>query len=417
MNGGTIAGFRVLFVGGMLGLVGCGTEPAPEVTWYGDIQPLVARSCAACHDGQGVSGVDLMDPAHAQALAGRMAARVAAGEMPPPALDPACRTYAGAAWMYLGDDARALFGAWADAGAPLGEASNPALPEDVVHITSPDHVLTMPAPHAVAPDADGNEYHCVILDNPLTEPAWLTGLEAVPGDPEVVHHIALYRDLAGDAGAGYGAPPGATSFACRSPVVELDWVLLHSYAPGASATMLPEGAGIRLEPGEQLVMQMHYFTPKGPGAIDQSSYRIRTRSDAPAAEVRMDVFGPVPFTIPAGASAHTETSVVTNEGGPVEVHGLMPHMHRLGRSYRAWIEDDAGGDTCVARGNFDFEHQGLYMFDEPVQWKPGQRFVTECTWDNSASSPELPQVPPSDVPWGEGTNQEMCFMVAYLSGG
>ncbi|MRG93796.1 hypothetical protein [Polyangium spumosum] len=408
--------FGLIFaVCGAAGAAACGAEPEPGPTWYRDIQPLVERSCAACHDGVGVGRVDLRDAATAQALAPTMAARVASGEMPPPALDPSCRPYAGAEKMYLSPEERARFRAWAAAGAPLGDPGEAAPPQHgAAHIEDPDLVFEMPEAHEVAPDDDGNEYWCVVLDNPLAATAWIKAIEAVPGDPSVVHHIALYRDAGHDAGAGYGVPPGTKGFPCRNPILELDWQLLHGFAPGVSVMELPKGAAIRLDPGEQIVMQMHYYASK-PGALDRSAYHMRLSTEAPAAEVFMDVFGPVPFTIPAGASQHVERSAVTNEGEPMTIYGLLPHMHLLGRSYDAWIEDDAGANTCVARGHFDFHHQALYMFDEPVVWQPGQRFVTECTWDNSTTAKGQTSFPPLDVAWGEGTNQEMCFMVAYVS--
>ncbi|MDC3981756.1 monooxygenase [Polyangium jinanense] len=409
-------GFGFVFVGCVAAVVpACGSEPERTPTWYRDIQPLVDRSCAACHDGSGVGRVNLRDAATARALAGTMAARVESGEMPPPALDPSCRPYAGAEKMYLGPDDRARFRAWADAGAPLGDPSEATTkPGAVAHIDDPDLVLEMPEAHEVTPDDDGNEYWCVVLDNPLATPAWIQAIEAVPGDPLVVHHIGLYRDAGHDAGAGYGVPPGTKGFSCRDPVLELDWQLLHAFAPGVGVMELPKDTGIRLDPGEQIVIQMHYYAPKS-GALDRSAYRMRLATEAPAAEVFMDVFGPVPFTIPAGASQHVERSVITNEGPKATIYGLLPHMHLLGRSYDAWIEDDAGANACVARGDFDFHHQALYMFDEPIPWQPGQRFVTECTWDNSATGKGQTHFPPLDIAWGEGTNQEMCFMVAYLS--
>ncbi|UQA59912.1 hypothetical protein [Polyangium aurulentum] len=407
---------RVIFAGFLVaGVPACGAEPKPESTWYRDIQPLVERSCAACHDGRGVGGLNLRDPATARALASTMAARVESGEMPPPALDPSCRSYAGAERMYLAAEDRARFRAWANAGAPLGDPAEAAPQQGgVTHIDAPDLVLEMSEAHEVAPDDDGNEYWCEVLDNPLASPAWIKAIEAVPGDPAVVHHIGLYRDAGHDAGVDYGVPPGTKGFPCRDPVLELDWQLLHAFAPGVSVMELPKGTGIRLEPGEQIVMQMHYYAPK-PGALDRSEYRLRLATEAPAAEVFMDVFGPVPFTIPAGASQHVERAAITNEGAPMTIYGVLPHMHLLGRSYDAWIEDDAGAGACVARGDFEFHHQALYMFDEPVPWQPGQRFVTECTWDNSATGKGQTHFPPLDVAWGEGTNQEMCFMVAYVS--
>ncbi len=400
-------------------LGGCGKEASSSpttVTWYRDIQPLVERTCAACHDGRGVGGVDLLDVQSARAHAARMAFRVDAGEMPPPALDPACRSYAGAERLNLTEEERARIVAWAEAGAPLGNPMDaPPKVERAGGLGVPDATLEMPTTYTLSPDSDGNEYHCMILQNPFSEPVWITGIDATPGNPEVVHHLALFRDEGHDAGSGYGAPPGATEFPCRNPVLELDWRLLHSWAPGVGATLLSEGTGIRIDPGDQLVMQAHYYAPGMAGAKDRSAYGLRVTHAAPAREVTMDVFGPVPFTIPAGASAHTEQSMVTNQGKSLLIHGLMPHMHLLGRSYKAWIEDDMGTSTCAARGEFDFNHQGLYVFDEPLHWGAGSHFMTQCTWNNSPSNPDLPVVPPVDVSWGEGTDQEMCFMIAYVS--
>lgn len=407
---------------GVVGAAGCGADgetppsPGPEITWYRDIQPLVERTCAACHDGAGVGGVELTDAATAQHLAGLIAVRVRDGDMPPPALDPSCRSYDGADRMTLSAEERLRFEAWARAGAPLGDPADAPLKARVKDtLDQPDATLQMPEEHEVAPDEDGNEYFCTIIDNPFTETAWITAFDAVIGDPAVVHHMAVYRDLGGDAGVDYGVAPGTRAFPCRDPVIELDWQLLHSWAPGVGVTRLPEGAGVRVEPGEQLVIQMHYFGRGETRARDRSGYRVQLSREPPRAEVYMDVFGPVPFTIPAGAEAHTERSSTPNEGPPLLVYGLLPHMHVLGRSYRAWIEREGGESECAARGDFEFHHQALYMFDEPLRWAPGDRFVTECTWENTAVSEGQFYHPPRDVPWGEGTNQEMCFMVAYLS--
>ncbi|AGP36537.1 hypothetical protein BE04_22515 [Sorangium cellulosum] len=407
---------------GVMGVTGCGDDeqaPSPsgsKVTWYRDIQPLVERSCASCHDGAGVGRVALTDAATAQRLAELMALRVSDGAMPPPVLDPSCRSYAGAERMSLTVDERARFEAWARDGAPLGDPADAPPPQRAKDtIDAPDATLEMPEAHDVTLDDDGNEYFCAIIDNPFTEPAWITAFEAMVGDPAVVHHMAVYRDLAGDAGVGYGVPPGTRAFPCRDPVIELDWQLLHSWAPGVGVTRLPEGAGVRVEPGEQLVLQMHYFGRRGTSSRDRSGYRLQLSREQPRAEVYMDVFGPVPFTIPAGAAGHSERSSTQNEGPPRLVYGLLPHMHLLGRSYRAWVERDGGEEECAARGEFEFHHQALYMFDEPLRWGTGDRFVAECTWDNTAESEGQFQLPPQDVPWGEGTNQEMCFMVAYLS--
>jgi hypothetical protein len=147
--------------------------PPPAATWHRDIAPLVQRSCSSCHDGAGVGGLALTEPEVARAFADRMAERVIQGEMPPPVADPDCRPYEGAERMTLTPDERALFAAWAEAGAPAGDPAQAPSPRD--------------------------------WDTHITQPTWITGLETEPGNASVVHPMELYKDMSGDTGARYGA--------------------------------------------------------------------------------------------------------------------------------------------------------------------------------------------------------------------
>ena len=75
--------------------------PEPTVTWYADIEPMLAQNCAACHDADRIGGVDLSTYETASQYADLMVAWVATGWMPLPAADPSCRDYHGSdrKWM------------------------------------------------------------------------------------------------------------------------------------------------------------------------------------------------------------------------------------------------------------------------------------------------------------------------------
>lgn len=396
-----------------------GDSGDPAVSWYVDIEPLVQKSCASCHDGAGVGKVNLTDAATAQSMADVMAGYVSAGLMPPPSSDPDCRSYGGDERMTLTEDEKALISAWAEAGAPLGDPDNAPAPVTWgTRIDDPDVVLTMPIAHELQVDLDGNEYFCTVVDNPLDEDAWITGLDVAIGNASVAHHMLLVVDEGGDAGDAYGDTDGSDGFDCRNPIMENDWRVLHAWAPGMDATLLPEGTGLPIEAGAQIVIQMHYFALGDTGGtLDQSGYKLKLTTDRPDVEINMDAIGPAGFRISAGEAEHTETDSYLNEYLDVTAFGVFPHMHLLGTSYKNWITESDGSETCMVEGDYSFDHQAFYIFDEPVLLGVGDTWNGSCTWDNSTSNPNQYNDPPEDVRYGEGTNQEMCYFLTYYAVG
>ena len=54
--------------------------------------------------------------------------------------------------------------------------------------------LTMPKPYTPkAPTTGTDDYRCFLLDPKLADPAFVTGIDVVPGRPDVVHHVILFR--------------------------------------------------------------------------------------------------------------------------------------------------------------------------------------------------------------------------------
>lgn len=392
-------------------------DPA-EVTWYEDVEPLVAEHCSSCHGPDGVAGLDLTDPAVAVASAELMLGMVSSGLMPPPSADPTCRPYDNADAMNVDADELAVLQAWVEEGVALGDPADAPPPADLaLRIEDPDLTLTMPFAFTPTLDGDGNQYWCVTLENTLTETAWITGLDVALGNTAVVHHMLLMKDENGDAGEAYGGVNPADGFECRDPMMEDDWTILHAWAPGMGATMLPEGTGMQIAPGDQIVLQMHYFWDgdQAPDP-DQSSYLLEVTTEAPDKTIEVYPVGPAGFTIPAG-----EANYEVYEELPwiydldITIYGVFPHQHLLGTAYEAEIRNADGSVDCLARGDWDFHHQAFYMYDEPTTLSVGDTLGGSCWWDNSADNPDQYNDPPQDVTWGEGTNQEMCYFLFYLS--
>jgi hypothetical protein len=400
-----------------------GTDPVDSTpatdgpTWYADVEPLVYEKCSACHNAQGVGTGDLTDPGVAVSYASTMKVWVEQGEMPLPVSDPTCRTYVGHERMNLTEDEVALIGAWADAGAPLGDEADRAqgLEVPLVQLQDTDVTIPMIREHELDLAEDGNEYYCQVVDNPFTETTYITGIDVDLGVPEVVHHMILAIDQGGNAGIEYGTDGDTDEFQCRTPVVESDWLLVHAWTPGMEPVEFAEGQGFRVEPGQQLVLQMHYFGDPANPPTDLSAYKLRT-TDTVDRPVEMAAIGPTGFTIPAGDNSFTAADGLRNSYGvDFEILGAFPHMHLLGSHFSSWINKADDSEDCLLDGRYDFDHQMTYMFEEPALLADGERLRFECTWDNSSDNPEQYNDPPQDVHYGEGTTEEMCFLLFYYS--
>ncbi len=396
------------------------TEPSTvttEYTWYQDVRPLVYQKCAQCHNDNGIGTGDFTTYDGIFPLALAVEDAVGAGRMPLPTADPECRPYHGSERMQLTDSERAMLVDWSGGGAPEGDEAT-AAPADLFdgHLDDIDVVMEMPVGRELPAEQGANDYFCTIPDNPFGGLNYIDGIDVQLGDPSVVHHMCLFVDLAGNAGTGYGVDGDTAKkegFECGNPIIEQDWLPVHCWAPGMEPVEFPPGMAMLAIDGLQFVIQMHYYNPDGEPHTDQSAYAFRTASGAERT-VEMFISGPENLWIPAGEPAWTQEAS-DRADRDYDILGAFPHMHLLGTHFSATLSNDDGTEQCVVEGPYDFGHQATYMFEEPLRWEAGASLSMACTWDNSASNPNQMNTPPLDVFWGEGTDEEMCYLLYYVS--
>lgn len=392
------------------------TDP-PAVTFHQDVAPKVAASCARCHNPTGFGSTDFLDYGVASAWAEAMLAQIDAGQMPPPAADPDCYPYQDAEVYQIDPDLRDTLQAWIDQGKPEGDAAS-APPIDVWVPSSLDRVdleLRTAGPRAPALD-DGNEYRCYLLGT-MDETTYATGIEFLIDHPEISHHALLLLDADG-GNEGSVTDPASQSWDCG--LADMPGDILHAWAPSNGAAAFPEGTGLRLPAGSQLVLQMHYFQGAAVIPEDQPGYALRL-SPTVDRELFYVPLGPDRFTVPAGDPAYTLTSAyplqfLLGPGIGIDVFGVFPHMHLLGTAYDFHARHPDESETCISRADqYDFSMQPTYWFDEPIHLASSDVVSVSCTWDNSADNPLQVNDPPVDVTWGENTQQEMCYAFLYAA--
>lgn len=396
----------------VLTLLACGKPVADDSavtgpTYYQDVRPILDRTCARCHNDAGISA-SFDDPAVAQGLAATMKAYTQSGYMPPPAPATDCRDYQSSDRFTLSDADKQTISDWSDAGAPLGDS---VASERDTTLEDLDYDVELWASQPYTPSfsgADGNDYRCFLIDLDNTSEQWITALQAEVDNTRIVHHVVLFLpDGVDDLYAETAEPHDG--FSC-SGLGQSNWSTLGAWGPGANPTVLPEGVGMPLPVGAQLILQMHYFNSFD-GADreqDQSGYGLQLADSVERDAVNLAA-GPTSFTIPADDADYTTRKMYSWDQDS-EVLAVWPHMHLLGSTFEERITHADGSEECLMRMDaWDFHNQVTANFLAPADLAPGDRLHIQCSYDNSADNPNQVNDPPQDVAFGEGTTDEMCF--------
>jgi len=433
------------------------------------VQPILERNCASCHEPGEIGSGDwtLRNAGDAADIASGIALVTRTKYMPPwPASD------AGVPLQHprnLDQDDIDAIQEWADAGGKLDvkrAAKVTAKPDDSdVVVPRQDQVLTMERPYQGTGEIK-NDYRCFLLDPKFAEPTYMTGYQFLPDNRQVLHHVIVYR-VGADARAeadrqdGKDGRPGwpcfvGTGLPSSNPAAGAGGgnglsYMVGGWVPGQRPADFGEGAGMRFEPGDLLVMQIHYHYDDG-APPDQSKFAIEVAP--PGADLRpiqvfnpiapveipcaegetgplcdraammqyiQDTYGPIAGGIPSFALRNCGhkvadfadqtkgtgwTSCDTRLRGAGQIVAVHGHMHELGRSFRMTLNPGTPDEKILLDiPTWNFEWQLNYPLVEPVQVKAGDNLRIECTWDRSLKyTPE-----PRYLLFSEGTEDEMCF--------
>jgi hypothetical protein len=391
--------------------------PADAPTWHADVAPIVATSCAGCHRDGEIAPFPLTTYDEVSAVGNAVAAAVSERRMPPWLASGDCAEYRDD--LSLDDAQIATITGWVDAGMPEGD------PDDAVEIEEDrggglsrvDYDLTLP--EAYTPTHSPDDYRCFAVDWPETEGTYITGYDFVPDNVAIVHHVVAYLAPpeqveayaaldAQDPGAGW------TCFGGPGVGLQEDAQWLGGWAPGGTSGDFPNGTGIHIEPGSQIVLQLHYNTAAASAGPDQSSMQIMVDDEVDAPAYIQPWADPSwlygdSMLIPAGSTdvSHDFAYAFPESYTPFRVHNANLHMHTLGKAAKLWIERADGTEECLLDiPRWDFSWQRTYTLEEAKTLEAGDSIHVECTWDNPTDA---------DVIWGEGTGDEMCLGTMLFS--
>ncbi len=407
--------------------------------YHEDVFPIFQGKCTQCHGVDGVAPIRLDRYDDAYAARAAISVAVESGAMPPWIADDSCGQSYMSDWS-LSAEQIATIALWAKGDAREGDPTvrNPPVETASVMETLSRQDIIVSMPRSYEPVTVPDDYRCFILDWPEQEDVFVTGFTTLPGNDKIVHHVIsfvvppeevpAYEELdAADPGPGYecfGGPGRITN--------SLGW--LGAWAPGGKGTDFPEGTGILVRPGSKIIFQVHYNTWDLQGiTTDTSGMAFKVDNEIERRAALTPFVDPswvwnktMPIDAGDGAARHSfEVDMTLALNGfssgqldsyvPFTIHAAALHMHKLGRSAQLTLIRSDGTQECVLSiRDWDFDWQRNFRLMEPLTFNPGDRLRVTCEWDNTeANQPD--GRPVRDVNWGDGTYDEMCLGILYLS--
>lgn len=381
-------------------------DNAPETpTFARDVMPILQTRCLECHRPGDIAPMSFASYDETRPWAKSIREEVASRRMPPWHADPEGGPFLGD--TSLSEKEIAVVTKWVDAGAPLGDPADMPPPVEFPSqwkSGEPDIVFQMPETFEIP--AEGRDiYHCFVLD-PMPEDAWVRGVEVLPDNRAVNHHVALFLDGTGRQAEALDARHEGPGYPCYGSPGFQPMDIFGVWAPGMTPDILPDGVARPIPKGARMVMQLHYH-PNGQAETDRSSLGIHFAKGEVRRKVNLGIPMDFMLRIPAGAKDHVSTGSWTlpRDGDMLSV---FPHMHTLGTDIRVTAYPPDGGERLlVSASRYDFNWQRNYSYVEPVRLPAGTRIEVRAVYDNSADNPNNPSNPPRNVGFGMGTNDEM----------
>jgi len=296
--------------------------------------------------------------------------------------------------------------------------------------------LFMPAAYTPSPPSGGtDDYRCFLVDPKITKSEYLVGSQFLPNNAAIVHHAIFFKLEKKDVAAAKAldAKDPAEGYTCFSgtgigdPGAELGgapW--LAAWAPGGTESLAAKGTGYQMEPGTQIIMQVHYnllATDGKANGADRSGIRLRFVPGTTGLQPLHTTLlvAPIELPCPAGQngplcdrdqSIFDEMSRFGSDAGAtvaglnllcnaaekprpgntqhcdrkagqtMVVQAVAGHMHLLGRSIKVELNPGtARAKTLLNVPVYNFDDQGARKLPTPITVHPGDNLRVTCTHD------------------------------------
>ena len=429
------ASFLNLLLAGMAtlgGLRAMAAEPAANpVTFNKDVLPILQKNCQTCHRPGQIAPFSLLTYQNARPMAQAMKMAVQTRKMPPWNADPKYGNFSNDRSLEQSEIDTIV--AWADQGAPEGDAKDRPAPvqwPEAGWQIQPDHVVNVPETlvpaHTEHAYHDSLEWTVAVVPTGFAEDTWVTSIEILPDHREVTHHMCVRlmphrpdvvynqfeerrKNIQRDE---HGNEIPQTKDEARLPSnVRGAGANEHCYLPGNIVEDYGAKNVAKLVPaGMDLAITTHY-TPNGTEVVDRPKIGFKLAKEEPKRKwISYAIHGlqdRKTFVIPPHDPSWPAPPGIVTLMEDSELVWMSPHMHVRGKDMTfTVIYPDGESKIALRVPNFRFEWQIGYELAEPIPLPKNSQIMITGHFDNSANNPDNPD-PSQTVYYGDMSWEEM----------
>ncbi len=413
-----------------------------HVTYNEHIANIIYNNCTICHRTNGGAHIPLTNYAEVKKFGGPMVFLTKERMMPPWPADPHYTEFKGQ--RVLSERDIKLIEEWVKQGMEEGPADKQVkIPEYPNGSLAGKPDIRIPVMPYFLPANKTDKFLLVKVPYELPIDTFAALIEFVPGRQKIVHHVngdlvkydftkkqttkggLMIVDMAEDTSNLVQAykkldiPNDDGTY----PVLQKSVV---NYLPGADGQIYPSGIGGYVLPrkGAFLLNDLHYgFTWKED--ITDSSYIniffAKKPPERPLQEFQLGTLGVAPVEPDMVILPDQQKKVFSKFtiGEDISVLTINPHMHLLGKSFKAYAIKP-GGDTIrlISIPKWDFNWQYFYTFKKMVKIPAHSTIYAEGVYDNTRQNLNNPFSPPQIITDQNGsmkaTDEMFQFIVSYL---
>lgn len=412
----------------------CKNLIAQVPNFINDVAPIIHTRCTPCHRPNDAAPFSLITYEDIAKRAGFIKKVITSGYMPPWKAHPDYVKYGND--RSLSQKEKETIIKWVDNNVPrgTGEIKNIQALSTVRGITAyhrkPDTSLLMPASFNL-PDDNVDRFVIYKIPFEFKDSINVEAIEFYTNNKKVVHHVN-YSVHEVPANIPLTSGPAYLDLTVDDPVLSDQWRLLKQgisyyggWIPGATYENYPKGMGWVMPKRGVIFLTLHIapLAKKEEIIAGVNLFFTKTKIDR---NVKVISFGSggigenliTPTLRLYPNRVQTFSLTLANPGEDFSVMYVWPHMHLLGKEFKAFAVAPTGDTIRLAHiPDWDFRWQEIYRFKKLVRIPKGSRLYIKGTYDNTANNPFNPFKPPQMIFSSgnmETTNEMMTMMMVFL---